>query len=237
MQRLQVKQMDKSYTIHDLPPSERPRERLQRHGVEALATAELLALLMGRGIRGESVMITAQRLLAEFGNLQNMASASVEELSKIKGIGIAKAAQIKAAFELGRRLGDPDYNYKGDPVQSPEAAFISMQEKLRGKKKEYFYILCLDTRNRVSSKKQVSQGNLDSSIVHPREVFKDAISSLASSVIFVHNHPSGDLEPSSEDVNLTKRLVEAGELLGIPVLDHIIVNDRGYTSMKSRNLI
>ncbi|MCX6006418.1 MAG: DNA repair protein RadC [Chloroflexi bacterium] len=230
--------MDKSsYTIHDLPPSERPRERLQRHGVEALATAELLALLMGRGISGESVMITAQRLLAEFGNLQNMAAASVEELSKIKGIGVAKASQIKAAFELGRRRDDPDYNYKGDPVQSPEAAFKSMQEKLRGKKKEHFFILCLDTRNRVSSKKQVSQGNLDSSIVHPREVFKDAISSLASSVIFVHNHPSGDLEPSSEDITLTKRLVEAGELLGIPVLDHIIVSDRGYTSMKSRNLI
>ena len=130
--------MDKSYTIHDLPPSERPRERLQRHGAEALATAELLALLMGRGISGESVMVTAQKLLAEFGNLQNMAAASVEELSKIKGIGIAKAAQIKAAFELGRRLDDPDYNYKGDPVQSPEAAFISMQEKLEGKEKGAF---------------------------------------------------------------------------------------------------
>ncbi|MBN1374716.1 MAG: DNA repair protein RadC [Dehalococcoidia bacterium] len=227
----------KSYTIHDLPPSERPRERLQRHGVEALSTAELLVLLMGRGVSGESVMITAQRLLAEFGNLPNMAAASVEELSKIRGIGIAKASQIKAAFELSRRLNDPDYNHRGPLVQSPEAAFISMQEKLKGKKKEHFYILCLDTRNHVSSKKQVSQGNLDSSIVHPREVFKDAISSLASSVIFVHNHPSGDLEPSSEDVQLTKRLVEAGELLGIPVLDHIIVSDSGYTSMKSRNLI
>jgi DNA repair protein RadC len=229
--------MDKAYTVHDLPPSERPRERLQRHGVEALATAELLALLMGRGVKGESVMTVAQGLLAKFGNLQNLASASVEELSAIKGIGLAKAAQIKAAFELGRRFGDPDYNCKGDPVQTPEAAFVSMQEKLKGKKKEHFFVLCLDTRNRVSAKKQVSQGNLDSSIVHPREVFKDAISSLAASVIFVHNHPSGDLEPSSEDVNLTKRLVEAGELLGIPVLDHIIVSDRGYTSMKSRNLI
>ncbi len=132
--------MDKSsYTIHDLPPSERPRERLQRHGVEALATAELLALLMGRGVSGESVMTTAQKLLAEFGNLQNMASASVEELSNIKGIGVAKASQIKAAFELGRRMDDPDYNCKGDPVQTPEAAFASMQEKLRGKKKEHFY--------------------------------------------------------------------------------------------------
>lgn len=228
---------NKSYTIRDLPPSERPRERLQRHGVEALATTELLALLMGRGITGESVMITAQRLMAEFGNLQNMASASVEELSKVRGIGIAKAGQIKAAFELSKRLNDPDYNHRGPPVQSPEEAFTSMQEKLKGKKKEHFYILCLDTRNRVSSKKQVSQGNLDSSIVHPREVFKDAISSLASSVIFIHNHPSGDLEPSSEDVQLTKRLVEAGELLGIPVLDHIIISDKGYTSMKSRNLI
>ena len=182
-------------------------------------------------------MVVAQRLLAKFGNLQNIASASVEELRSTRGIGLAKAAQIKAAFELGKRHGDPDYQARGDPVQSPQEAFTSMQEKLRGLKKEHFYILCLDTRNRVNAKKQVSQGNLDSSIVHPREVFKDAISSLASSVIFVHNHPSGDLEPSSEDVNLTKRLVEAGELLGIPVLDHIIVSDRGYTSMKSRNLI
>jgi len=134
-------------------------------------------------------------------------------------------------------LADPDYAEKGNPIQSPEEAFTSMQEKLRGKKKEHFYVLCLDTRNRVSNKRQVSIGNLDSSIVHPREVFKDAISSLAASVIFVHNHPSGDLEPSSEDVNLTRRLVEAGELLGIPVLDHIIVSDKGYTSLKSRNLL
>jgi DNA repair protein RadC len=119
--------VDKSYTIHDLPPSERPRERLQRHGAEALATAELLALLMGRGISGESVIITAQRLLARFGNLQNMASATVEELSSIRGIGLAKAAQIKAAFELGRRLNDPDYGETGGAVQSPQQAFDSMR--------------------------------------------------------------------------------------------------------------
>jgi DNA repair protein RadC len=226
-----------SYTVHDMPASERPRERLQRHGAEALATAELLALLMGSGTKGDSVMVLAQRLLTQFGNLQNISSASISELCSVSGIGPAKAAQIKAAFEIGRRLDDPDYNCKGDPVQSPQEACTSMQEKLRGKQKEHFYILCLDTRNRVKTKIQVSQGNLDSSIVHPREVFKDAISSLASSVIFVHNHPSGDLEPSSEDINLTKRLVEAGELLGIPVLDHIIVGDGGFMSMKSRNLI
>jgi len=229
--------LDKSFTIHDLPHAERPRERMQKHGAEALSTAELIAVLIRSGSQGESVLLTAQKLLSHFGNLQNVARASIEELGGIKGIGIAKATQIKAAFELGRRLEDPDYYTSENPVQSPEQAYKSVQAKLKGKKKEHFYILCLDTRNRVCTKKQVSVGNLDSSIVHPREVFKDAVSSLAASVIFVHNHPSGELEPSSEDISLTKRLVEAGELLGIPVLDHIIVSDRGYTSLKSRNLI
>lgn len=210
---------------------------MQRHGAEALSTAELIAALIGSGSQGESVLLTAQKLISHFGNLKNLSHASIEELSAVKGIGEAKATQIKAAFELGRRVEDPDYYINNNPVQSPEQAYKSIQEKLKGKKKEHFYILCLDTRNRVCNKKQVSMGNLDSSIVHPREVFKDAISSLAASVIFVHNHPSGDLDPSSEDVNLTKRLTEAGELLGIPVLDHIIVSDRGYTSLKSRNLI
>jgi DNA repair protein RadC len=220
-----------------MPQAERPRERMQRHGAEALSTAELIAALIGSGTKGESVLMTAQQLLSKFGNVRNIAQASIKELSAVRGIGPARASQIKAAFELGRRVEDPDYYAKEAPVQSPEQAYKSVQEKLKGKKKEHFYILCLDTRNRVCSKKQVSVGNLDSSIVHPREVFKDAISSLAASVIFVHNHPSGDLEPSSEDVNLTKRLVDAGELLGIPVLDHIIVGDRGYTSLKSRNLV
>ena len=230
-------QTERTYTVRDLPASDRPRERLKRLGAEALSTAELIACITGSGTRGDSVVMTSQKLLSEFGNLQNIASASIQELSKSRGIGEARAIQLKAAFEIGRRLADPDYAEKGNPVQSPEEAFTSMQEKLRGKKKEHFYVLCLDTRNRVSNKRQVSIGNLDSSIVHPREVFKDAISSLAASVIFVHNHPSGDLEPSSEDVNLTRRLVEAGELLGIPVLDHIIVSDKGYTSLKSRNLL
>jgi DNA repair protein RadC len=229
--------MERTYTVHDLPASDRPRERLKRLGAEALSTAELLACIMGSGTRGNPVVMTSQKLLSEFGNLQNIASASIQELSRSRGIGEARAIQVKAAIEIGRRLADPDYAEKGKPIQSPQEAFSSMQEKLRGKKREHFYVLCLDTRNRVNNKKQVSMGNLDSSIVHPREVFKDAISSLAAAVIFVHNHPSGDLEPSAEDINLTKRLVEAGELLGIPVLDHIIVSDKGYTSLKSRNLI
>jgi DNA repair protein RadC len=228
--------MEKSYTMHDLPRSDRPRERLQKHGAEALSTAELLALLMGGGTKGQSVLMTAQTLLASFGNLQNIASASIQELSKVKGIGPAKACQVKAALELAKRMDAPDYK-KGTSIKSPEEAVESIKSTLKGKKKEHFYLLCLDTRNRVTNVDQISIGNLDSSIVHPREVFKTAISCLASSVIFVHNHPSGDLEPSSEDINLTKRLAEAGELVGIPVLDHIIVCDKDYTSMKSRNLI
>ena len=230
---------ERSYTVHDLPVSERPRERLLRLGPEAMGTVELLAIIIRIGARGDSVLMTSQKLLSEFGNLQNIAQATVAEMCRVRGIGKAKAIQIKAALELGKRLDDPDYkpDEPGKPVQTPEEAYKSMQSKLSGKKKEHFYILCLNTRGRVNDTRQISIGNLDSSIVHPREVFKDAISSYASTVIFVHNHPSGDLEPSAEDIHLTKRLVEAGELLGIPVLDHIIVSDKGYTSLKSRNLI
>ena len=230
---------ERSYTVRDMPLLERPRERLLRVGAESMGLVELLAIIIRTGTRGESVLMTAQKLLSEFGNLHSIAQASAAEMCRIKGIGKAKAVQIKAALELGKRLYDPDYgpDEPGKPVQTPEEAYKSMQSKLRGKKKEHFYILCLNTRGRVNDTRQVSIGNLDSSIVHPREVFKDAISTYASTVIFVHNHPSGDLEPSAEDINLTKRLVEAGELLGIPVLDHIIVSDKGYTSLKSRNLI
>lgn len=227
---------ERSYTVRDLPASERPRERFLRLGAEALGTVELLAIIMRTGARGDSVLMTAQKLLSEFGNLQNIAQATVTEISRVRGIGQAKAIEIKAALELARRIENPVYK-TGTPVQTPQEAIKSVQSSLKGKRKEHFYVICLDTRNRVNDTRQVSVGNLDSSIVHPREVFKDAISVCASTVIFVHNHPSGDLEPSAEDIHLTKRLVEAGELLGIPVLDHIIVSDKGYTSFKSRNLI
>ena len=230
---------ERSYTVRDMPLLERPRERLLRVGAESMGLVELLAIIIRTGTRGESVLLTAQKLLSVFGNLHSIAQASVAEICKIKGIGEAKAVQIKAAIELGKRLYDPDYRPEGPgkPVQTPEEAYKSMQSKLSGKKKEYFYILCLNTRGRVNDIRQVSIGNLDSSLVHPREVFKDAISTYASTVILVHNHPSGDLEPSAEDISLTRRLVEAGELLGIPVIDHIIVSDKGYISLKSRNLI
>jgi len=225
-----------SFTVHDLPLSERPRERLLKLGSEALSAQEILALLLGRGVRGESVMVTAQRLLSRFGNLNRIANASVEELTEINGIGPAKAAQIKAAVELSKRLESP-VQEGGKPVlKSPEDVVKLIKMKLKGKKKEHFLVLCLDTRNHLINCKSVSVGSLDTSVVHPREVFKEAITASAASVIFAHNHPSGDPEPSEEDIELTKRLVKAGEIIGIDVLDHIIVCDKGYLSLKAKNL-
>ena len=229
--------MKKSFTVHDLPLSERPRERLLKHGIEALSAQEILALILGRGIKDESVIVTAQKLLSTFGNLKNIAAASMEELTKIKGIGPAKAAQIKAAFELSKRLEDSPDKGRKTTVKSPEDAIKSVKNQLKGKKKEHFLVLSLDTRNHLINTQTISIGSLDSSIVHPREVFKEAISSTAASVIFAHNHPSGDPTPSEDDIKLTKRLVEAGEILGIEVLDHIIICDKDYISMKSKNLL
>ena len=228
--------MKDSFTIHDLPLGERPRERLLKLGSEALSAQEILDVILGRGTKGESVMMTSQKLLSRFGNLKSVANASVEELIQTTGIGPAKATQIKAALEFSRRL-EADASEKPRPVlKSPEDVAAEVKSQLKGKKKEHFLALCLDTRNRLINLKLVSIGSLDTSIVHPREVFKEAISSCAASVIFAHNHPSGDPEPSKEDVDLTKRLARAGEIVGIDVLDHIIVCDEGFVSLKARNL-
>jgi DNA repair protein RadC len=225
-----------SFTVHDLPVGERPRERLLKLGSEALSAQEILSVILGRGTKGESVMMTSQKLLSRFGNLKGVANASVEELVQTSGIGLAKATQIKAAVEFSRRL-EADAGEKPRPIlKSPEDVIGEVRSQLKGKKKEHFLVLCLDTRNRLINRRLVSTGSLDTSIVHPREVFKEAVSSCAASVIFAHNHPSGDPEPSKEDIELTKRLARAGEIVGIDVLDHIIVCDEGFVSLKARNL-
>ena len=228
--------MKKSFTIHDLPISERPRERLQKLGVAVLSAQEILALILGRGVAGESVMVTAQRLLSQFGNLKGIASASVEELAQIKGIGVAKASQIKAAFELANRL--EGYSEAGEKpvIKTPDDVASLVKGRLKGKKKEHFLALLLDTRNQLIKVAEISVGSLDTNIVHPREVFKEAISASAASVIFVHNHPSGDPGASEDDIKLTKRLAEAGGIVGIDVLDHIIIGDKEFLSLKREGL-
>lgn len=228
--------MTKSFTVRDLPLSERPRERLLKLGAEALSSVEILALILGRGTKGESVIITAQKLISKFGNLRNLATASIEELIQVTGIGLAKAAQIKAAFELSRRLGDTADELPRITVKSPDDVIKSVKSQLKSKKKEHFLMLSLNTRNHLIKTHKISIGSLDSSIVHPREVFKEAISDSASSVIFVHNHPSGDPTPSKDDITLTRRLAEVGEIMGIEVLDHIIICDNDHLSMKAKNL-
>lgn len=221
--------MTKSFTLHDLPKEERPRERLVKFGEQALSAQELLQLILGRGIAGESVVVTAQKLLTQFGSLQKLSEASVEELSLIKGIGLAKAAQIKATFEISRRLSTQTSPYKSKELTDPEKVFKFMRGKIKDYKKERLYVISLNTRSWTVN--EVSVGTLDSSIAHPREAFSEAIKSNASSVIFVHNHPSGDTEPSQEDIELTRQLVEAGKLLGIEVLDHIIITANDFRSI------
>jgi len=227
--------MSKSFTIHDLPKDERPRERLVKFGEQALSAQELLQLILGQGAPGESVAVTAQKLLTQFGSLQKLAEASIEELSAIKGIGLAKASQIKAAFEIGRRLSIQSPSYKSKELKDPEKVYRLIKSKLKDYHKEHFYIIALNSRN--YSIAEISVGSLNSSIVHPREVFAEAIKSKAAFVIFAHNHPSDDPEPSEDDIDLTKRLVAAGKILGIEVMDHIIVVKNDFFSFKNKGLI
>jgi DNA repair protein RadC len=227
---------ESSFTVRDLPRQERPRERLHKFGPEALSAQELLALVIGRGIPKKSVMSISQELLVKFGNVKAISQATIEELSQIKGIGLAKAAQIKACFELGKRE-DLEAELKNFDIKSPEAVVKAIHASIKDKAKEHFKLILLNPRNKIIGISTISIGTLNASLAHPREVFKDAITHSAASVVLAHNHPSGDPDPSEDDMNITKRLIEVGKILGIEVIDHIIVAKNGFFSFKERNLI
>ena len=229
------KSMSKTFTIHDLPEEERPRERLIKFGEESLSIQELLQIVLGRGVVGESVVVITQKLLSQFGNIQKLAETNIEELSSIRGIGLAKATQLKAVFEIGRRLATQTIPYKSKELNDPKKVYQLIKSKLKDYHKEHFYMISLNSRN--YSIGEISVGSLNASVVHPREVFAEAIKNNAASVIFVHNHPSGDPEPSEDDLETTKQLVKAGKILGIQVTDHVIITKNNYFSFKDGRLI
>lgn len=227
--------MAKGFTINDLPADEKPRERLLRVGEQALSIQELLQLVLGRGINGQSVTLIAQKLITNFGSLDNLSQASIEELSSIKGIGLAKAAQIKAVFEISKRLNTPQIPTKIYELSDPKNVHKLIYSKLKNYTREHFYLITVNTRNFATH--EISIGTLTTSLVHPREVFSEAIKHNAAGVIFAHNHPSGNTQPSDADIKTTRELIIAGNILGIKVLDHIIVTKSHYFSFKENGLI
>ena len=209
---------------------DRPRERFLLGGEEALADHELLAVLIGSGTRGTSAGAVARRLLRECGSLRRIGRLSVTELLRYRGIGTVAAVRILSSFALARRFAS-EVLEPGAPFRSSHDLYVYFHSKLRDRKCEEFIAVLLDGKNRFLREVRISQGSLTASIVHPREVFLQAIRESAGAIILIHNHPSGDPSPSREDLDVTRRLVEAGELLGIRVLDHIIVGESAYTSL------
>ena len=223
-------------SIKEWPENERPRERLLRQGAATMTEAQLIAIVLRTGAGGRSALDLAMELLDTFGSLRNLEQASPGEISAIRGIGTAKAAQLKAAAELGKRMFGAA-TPKGPSFATGRDVHAFMFPKVQGLMKEVFYCLMLDVKNRLIREARISEGTLSASLVHPREAFRDAIKEAAASVIFVHNHPSGDHTPSREDILITEKLAAAGDTVGIKVLDHIIVADHGYTSMLEKGYL
>lgn len=223
-------------SIKNWPEGERPREKLLKDGAHSLTVAQLLAIILRTGDGGKSALDLAIEILNTFEELRKIEMASLAEFTSIKGMGKAKITQLKAAFELGRRLAEEPF-IRGSAFSSGHDVYSYYHGRLKNLKKEVFYCLMLDAKNRILKDYRISEGTLTNSLIHPREAFKDAIKESAAAVIFVHNHPSGDPGPSREDILITERLVTVGDLIGIRVLDHIIVGDGKYMSMREEGYI
>ncbi|MFZ5642289.1 MAG: RadC family protein [Bacillota bacterium] len=222
--------------IKDMPADQRPRERLMREGAKALSDSELIAIILRTGNSEQSAVELATDVLSCFSGLKNLIQANIEELSAIKGIGPAKAVQLKAAIEIGKRIASVTDSSRPS-IKGPEDAALIVMEDMRHLDREHFCALLLNTKHQVMARETISIGTLNSSMVHPRELFKAAIKRSAAAVILVHNHPSGDPTPSSEDRDITDRLKKAGDLIGIDVLDHIIIGDKKFISLKALGMI
>ncbi|MNN28022.1 hypothetical protein D3C81_1415790 [compost metagenome] len=225
-----------TYMLRDIPSEERPRERMMKYGASVLSQAELLAILLRTGIHQESAIHMAQRIIGEIGGIRGFMDLNIDELTKMRGIGPAKAVQIKAGIELGQRLTvlrQPEAQI----IRSPRDAADIVMEQLRYLQKEHFVCLFLNTKNHIIAQETLSIGSLNASIVHPREVFRAAIKCCSASIVCAHNHPSGDPTPSSEDILITNRLCKAGEIVGIDVLDHIVIGDGEFVSLKEQGLM
>ncbi len=221
--------------ITDLPTDERPRERLLHVGASAVSTAELIAIILRVGVGGENVVRVAQRLLAKFGGLGGLARASAAELCAEKGLAEAKTAQLKAAFELGRRLLVESPSER-PTITSPSDAANLLVSEMSLLEQESMRVILLDTRNRVQAIQTVYQGSLNTTMVRVGELFREAVRANCAAIIVAHNHPSGDPSPSPEDVAITKDIVAAGKLLSIEVLDHLVIGQQRFISLKERGL-
>lgn len=223
--------------IKDLPIDDRPREKLLLRGVQSLSDTELIAILLRTGRKGKSVIDVAREMLDEEGSLSFLASKSVESLTKFKGVGNDKAATLVAAFEIVRRIESNIHSYKKKRITSPKDVAEFFIPLLRDELQENFFVICLNSANKIQKYKAIFTGTLNSSIVHSREIFKFAIDNNSANIILMHNHPSGNCEPSSEDIAMTKKIVDAGKIIGIEVFDHIIIAGNNFSSFVDRKLI
>ena len=226
--------MSKSITIKDMPLDERPRERLYKMGASNLSNAELIAILLRTGRQNKTALTLAQDILAKFEGVLKLKNASIPTLCEVEGIGPSKAAQLLAALEIGRRAHS-QYNNNWGVIHNPQDVYEIMADKISNLNVEQFEIISLSTKNQVLDIATISLGTINSSLAQPREIFQKALKNNAAALILVHNHPSGDTSPSKQDIAVTKRIINAGEIMGINVLDHIIVGRNGFFSIKESN--
>lgn len=223
--------------VKDLPLDDRPREKFLMRGAQSLTDAELIAILLRTGKKGKSVITVAQELINKYSNLAVLSSKSINEIIKTEGIGRDKAVTLLAAFEISRRILSQSRWFSNKKITSPADIAEIFIPIFSHEDKEHFVVVCLNSANKIIKHEIISVGSLNSSVVHAREIFKAAIENSSASVILIHNHPSGNPEPSSEDIAITKKLIEAGKLLDIPVFDHIIIAGSGYSSLVEKRLI